>query len=102
MGGGGILISKYLRSAKTRGNSYNVLSGPSQISLKTALEPKKFGACGTKMPFLAFSERLAALCPKNFAPVARKLLVLGQSVEVPGKLSQAAQKSRKQGGGEFL
>ena len=50
------------------------------------------------MPFLAFPERLAALYTKNFAPAARKLLILGQSVEVPGKLIQAAQKSRLQGG----
>ena len=39
------------------------------------------------MPFLAFSERLAALYTKIFAPAARKIIVLSQSSAVPGELS---------------
>ena len=47
---------------------------------KKCSRAKKFRACGGRMLFLAFSERLAALYTKFFAPAARKVLVLGQSV----------------------
>ena len=51
---------------------------------------------------MTFSERLAALYTKNFAPAARKLLVLGQSVEVHGKLSQGQLRSLENKGGILI
>ena len=55
------------------------------------------------MLFLAFSERHAALYTKIFAPTARKVLVLGQSVRgVWWAKLWSAQKCRKQGGTSSL
>ena len=51
------------------------------------------------MSFFAFSERLAALYTKIFAPAARKILVLSQSSAVPGELSPGQLKSVENKGG---
>ena len=59
--------------------------------LKSALEQKKSRLRRKKTSFLAFSERLAALCTKKFAPAARIfyfsdfLSQLTRSWDPPGK-----------------